>query len=264
MSATLLLRMMVGAGAFVALTALERKFPLRQPRHRASRRLVVNLVIGAAAFGLVALAYATIVSSAVSWAEQHEMGIVRWLGLPWWIAAPVVVVLLDYTLWVWHWLNHASRGLWRFHAAHHADLDLDTSTALRFHPGELALSLLFRAMQVVVIGASLGALVFWEGLVFVFVQFHHSNLRLPARIDGALSHVIITPRLHGIHHSRRPSELHSNFGTLLSIWDRVHGLRVTEVAQSTIDIGLPHQPGDHALGVAGSLALPFGHPPPRE
>lgn len=250
-------RVVVSVGVFAALTALERRFRLRPVRHRANRRLVINLAVGTIAFGLVAIAHGTIVVGAVALAERHHVGIVRWLGLPPMVAAPVVMVLLDYTLWVWHWLNHRVPGLWRFHAAHHADLDLDASTALRFHPGELTLSLPFRALQVVVIGASLAPLVAWEGLVFVLVVFHHSNLRLPAPLDAALGQIMITPRLHGIHHSRHPAELHRNFGTLLSIWDRLHGVRVTMVSQETIDIGLPQQANEHALGIRASLALPF-------
>ena len=114
------------------------------------------------------------------------------------------------------------------------------------------------------IGATLWPLFIWEGLVFVFTQFHHGNLRLPGRVDRMLSQAIITPRLHGIHHSRRPEELHRNFGTLLSVWDRLHGSRVTEVDQASIDVGIPHQADVSALGVTASLAVPFHrNGPPR-
>ena len=172
------------------------------------------------------------------------------------LATVLAVLLLDYTLWQWHWLNHHVGFLWRFHAAHHADLDLDASTALRFHPGELLLSVPFRAVQVIVLGVSAGPLVLWETLVLAFILFHHSNLRLPARLEKILGLLVITPRVHGIHHSRRPSELHRNFGTLTSVWDRLHGLRVTDVPQDTIEIGLPAQP-THQLGFGETLAVPF-------
>lgn len=253
----LAIRFAVGATTLALLTVLERRFPLRHQRHPANRRLVVNLAVGAIGFAAVTLAYGVVVLGAIDWAADHQVGVVRWLALPGWVAVPLIVILLDYTLWIWHWLNHRVALLWRFHAAHHADLDLDASTALRFHPGELLLSLPFRAVQVVVIGATLWPLFIWEGLLFAFTQFHHSNLRLPERADGMLSHAIITPRLHGIHHSRRPAELHANFGTLLSVWDRLHRVRVTDVAQDSIDIGLPHQADSRALGVTASLGVPF-------
>lgn len=264
MSAKLAIRFAVGAVTLVVLTVLERRFPLRRPRYRANRRLVVNLAVGAIAFVGVAFAYGVIVVPAADWAAHRGIGLVRWLALPGWLAAPLIVILLDYTLWTWHWLNHRVGLLWRFHAAHHADLDLDASTALRFHPGELLLSLPFRAVQVVVLGATLWPLFVWEGLVLVFTQLHHSNLRLSERVDRGLSQLIITPRLHGIHHSRRPAELHANFGTLLSVWDRLHRARVADVAQDAIDIGLPHQAEPRALGVAASLMVPFHRSvPPR-
>jgi sterol desaturase/sphingolipid hydroxylase (fatty acid hydroxylase superfamily) len=261
----LAIRFAIGAATLIALTLLERRFPLRRQRHRANRRLVVNLAVGAIAFAGVTLVYGVVVLAAVHGADERGLGLVRWLALPRWVAVPLIVVLLDYTLWIWHWLNHRVVMLWRFHAAHHADLDLDASSALRFHPGELLLSLPFRACQVVLIGATLWPLFIWEGLLFVFTQFHHSNLRLPERADRVLSQLVITPRLHGIHHSRRPAELHANFGTLLSIWDRLHRARVTDVAQDTIDIGLPHQGDPSALGVTASLMVPFHRSaPPRE
>lgn len=258
------IRFAVGATTLVALTILERRFPLRRQRHRANRRLVVNLAVGTVAFACVAVVYGVVVLAAVDWSADHGTGLVRWLALPDWVAAPVTLVLLDYTLWIWHWLNHRVALLWRFHAAHHADLDMDASTALRFHPGELLLSLPFRAVQVVLIGATLWPLFVWEGLVLVLTQFHHSNLRISERADRLLSQVIITPRLHGIHHSRRPAELHANFGTLLSLWDWLHRVRVTNVTQDSLDIGLPRQADPHALGVAESLLRPFHRSaPPR-
>ena len=249
-------RLVLGAVTLASLTLGERLRPLRRPVGSAWRRLAVNLAVAALAFGAVALVYGTVVVGAIAWAERHGVGLVRWLGVPSTIASVLAVVLLDYTLWHWHWLNHRVGVLWRFHAAHHADVDLDASTALRFHPGELVISVLYRALQVIAIGVSLDALAAWETLVLVFTMFHHSNLRLGSRFERVLGAVVITPRVHGIHHSRRPRELHSNFGTLSSVWDRLHGLRVTEVDQASIEIGIPGE-ASRVLGVAATLALSF-------
>jgi sterol desaturase/sphingolipid hydroxylase (fatty acid hydroxylase superfamily) len=256
MPLSFVVRTLVALVVFASFTVLERRVPLRRPRHATNRRLAINVALGALAFGAIALAYRAMVLSSVRWSADHEIGVVRWIPMPRWIAAPLAIVLLDYTLWMWHWLNHRVAFLWRFHAAHHADLDLDASTALRFHPGEMLLSLPVRAAQVAVIGVSLGPLVAWELLVFACTQFHHSNLALPERVDRALSRAVITPRLHGIHHSRRPGELHANFGTILALWDRLHRVRVVDVPQDTIDVGLPGQ-APHALGLPASLAVPF-------
>jgi sterol desaturase/sphingolipid hydroxylase (fatty acid hydroxylase superfamily) len=259
---TALVRILVGAVAFVAFTVAEGRRPLRTPTQPRRRRLAINLVVGAVALGAVLIGYRVVVLGSVEWAERNQVGVLRWLGAPPAIAAGAAVVLLDYTLWHWHWLNHRLPPLWRFHAAHHADLDLDTSTALRFHPGELVLSLPYRAAQVVVLGVGAAPLLVWETLVLVSTQFHHSNLRLPERIERILATAIITPRIHGIHHSIRAPELHSNFGTIFSWWDRVHRTRVVGVPQGSIRIGLPGLLGGRALGLGASLGLPFRARPP--
>lgn len=260
---TMVVRFALAACVFGALYVAERRWSLRRFVHPGLRRIGINLAIGAIAFAAVATIYGTIVLGAVAWADRNDVGVVRWLGAPPALAGVLAVVLLDYTLWVWHWLNHRVGVLWRFHGAHHADLDLDASTALRFHPGELVLSVPYRAVQVVVLGVAAGPLVVWETLVLVCILFHHSNLRLPPRVERALGALVITPRIHGIHHSRRRDELHRNFGTLASCWDRLHGLRVANVDQASIAIGLPAQASD-LLGVAASLAVPFHRQaPPR-
>ncbi len=128
----------------------------------------------------------------------------------------LAVILLDYTLWIWHWLNHRVPLLWRFHAAHHADLDVDASTAFRFHIGELLLSVPFRALQVAFIGVEVPVLLFWEALLLVATEFHHSNLRPQLSFERWLRLGIVTPRMHGIHHSIAPTEVNSNFGTPLA------------------------------------------------
>ncbi len=259
----MLVRLVIGVVTLGSLTLGERLRPLRRPVGSTRRRVVVNFIIAALAFGGVAIVHGMVVVRAIQWAELRGVGVVRWLGAPAPIASMLAVVLLDYSLWHWHWLNHRVGVLWRFHAAHHADVDLDATTALRFHPGELAISVLFRAIQVIAVGVSIEALATWELMVLVFTTFHHSNLRLAPRLERVLGGVVITPRVHGIHHSRRPGELHSNFGTISSVWDRLHSLRVTDVDQASIEIGLPGQTS-HELGVVESLALSFRpEVPPR-
>ena len=259
----IVVRLLIGAVAFASLTLAERIRPLRRTVGSTPRRIAINLAIAALAFSAVALVYGTIVGGAVAWADRNGVGLTRWLAVPWPIANVLVVVLLDYTLWHWHWLNHRVGVLWRFHAAHHTDLDLDASTALRFHPAELLLSVPFRALQVVAIGASMPALAVWETAVLVSTMFHHSNLRIAPRLERILGWIVITPRVHGIHHSRRPRELHRNFGTISSAWDRLHRVRVTEVDQATIEIGIPGQ-SERLLGVAATLSVPFHREaPPR-
>jgi sterol desaturase/sphingolipid hydroxylase (fatty acid hydroxylase superfamily) len=252
-----LVRFAVGAAAFVAFLVAERARPLRRATQSKSHRVLINLAIGALGATALALVYTPIVLGSVERLRAAEFGLLRWVPLPGWLASIGAVILLDYTLWIWHWLNHRVPLLWRFHAAHHADLDLDVSTALRFHVGELLLSVPFRVMQVALIGVDVPVLLSWEAMLFVATQFHHSNLRLPLIFERCLRLAIITPRMHGIHHSIVPSQVNSNFGTLLSVWDRAHRTFLVGIPQSEIAIGLAELRDPSRLGLCGSLLVPF-------
>jgi sterol desaturase/sphingolipid hydroxylase (fatty acid hydroxylase superfamily) len=149
------------------------------------------------------------------------------------------VLMLDYTLWLWHWLNHRSPLLWRFHRVHHVDLDLDAATGARFHFGEMSLSVFFRLLQVRVIRPDPLALSIWQTMLLSSIFFHHSNTRLPENVDRAVAQVFVTPRMHGIHHSTAADETNSNFASLFTIWDAVHGVLRLDVPQDAITIGVP-------------------------
>jgi sterol desaturase/sphingolipid hydroxylase (fatty acid hydroxylase superfamily) len=129
------------------------------------------------------------------------------------------VALLDYSLFVWHVLTHRVRPLFWLHRIHHADLDLDVSTALRFHAFEMLASVPFRLVQVVTLGASPEIIRAWQRLLVISIGFHHSNARLPEWLDSGLARFVMTPRLHGIHHSIAQSDQNSNYSSGLTLWD---------------------------------------------
>ena len=149
------------------------------------------------------------------------------------------VLMLDYSLWIWHWLNHRVDFLWRFHRVHHVDLDLDAATGARFHFGEMSLSTVYRWLQIRVIDPDPRALSIWQTMLLVSIFFHHSNTRLAEDADRMLSHVVVTPRMHGIHHSIIARETNSNFASLFTVWDMLHGAFRIDVPQQTITIGVP-------------------------
>jgi len=169
----------------------------------------------------------------------------------------LAVALLDYTLYLWHILTHRLPFLWRFHKAHHVDLDMDASTALRFHFGELALATVWRAGQVVLIGVSARALSLWQTFTLVEILFHHSDIELPAEVERWLSRVIVTPRLHGIHHSAREGETNSNWSSGLTVWDWLHGTLRTTVPQDSIIIGVAGLREQQSQELPRLLSLPF-------
>ena len=185
------------AGLFVALAVLETARPLRASVEPRPRRVARNLGIAGLGLAALTLLQAPLLVPVAEWARGHRIGILNWTSLPAAVETIAAVLLLDYTLWHWHWLNHRVPFLWRFHLVHHVDLDLDSSTALRFHFGEMLLSVPWRAAQVRLCGASPHALRLWQAFFFVSVLFHHSNLRLPLSLERALVRVFTTPRLHG-------------------------------------------------------------------
>ena len=161
---------------------------------------------------------------------------------------------------VQYWLHrafHRVPALWRFHAVHHLDRDLDASTALRFHFGELTISVPWRALQVALIGASPAQLRLWQRLVLVSILFHHSNLRLPPRIERALAWLVMTPRLHGIHHADQASVRDANWSSGLTLWDRLHGTLRHDPPQDAITIGVEGHEHQDDVTLPNLLALPF-------
>jgi sterol desaturase/sphingolipid hydroxylase (fatty acid hydroxylase superfamily) len=189
--------------------------------------------------------------------EQRNLGLLSRMPLTTLARRIAGVLLLDYTLWWWHWINHQVPFFWRFHKVHHLDRDLDASTALRFHFGEMSLSVLFRMAQVRLLGVDRLTMSLWQLLLMLSILFHHSNLRLPWSVERRLVLVLVTPRMHGIHHSDYREETGSNWSSLLSFWDVFHGTFRLDVPQEQIRIGVPafQRPGDVTL--PRILALPF-------
>jgi len=247
----------LAAGAFIVLTWLEARRPLRVATEDRFRRIVRNLTTGALAAALVAPLQMLVIAPLVVACERERIGVLPALGLPAWLHFGLAVLLLDWTLWVWHWGNHAVPFLWRFHVVHHVDRDLDASTGLRFHFGEMLLSMPVRAAQVAAIGAPASAVATWTALLFVSIFFHHSNLRLPLWLERRLVRIVATPRMHGIHHSTVRSERDTNFASLFTIWDWLHGTWLLAVPQREIRIGVPNLRETEQVTIGAISLLPF-------
>ena len=247
----------VVVGGLGLLLGLETIRPLRRAVEPKLRRVVRNLATGGISLAVLSYLQTPILTPISWWTVRHNVGLLNTVSLPSWVRTVLAVLLLDYTLWFWHWGNHRIPFLWRFHLVHHVDLDLDASTALRFHFGELTLSIAFRALQIVAIGAGSESLWIWQTLLFASILFHHSNLRLPVAIERRLVRIIVTPRMHGIHHSDRPEETNSNWSSLLSCWDYLHRTVLLNVAQEAIRIGVPAYEDPRDITIGKILALPF-------
>lgn len=191
--------------------------------------LLIRLMLPAAAVG------------AAMTAEARDWGILGLVDLPPWVEIVIALVLLDLAIYAQHVLFHAVPGLWRLHRVHHADLEFDVTTGLRFHPIEIAASMLIKLAAVVAIGApALGVLIF-EVILNATAMFSHSNVGLPPGIDRVLRRVIVTPDMHRVHHSIAVRETNSNFGFNLPWWDRLFGTYRAQPAagHEAMTIGLP-------------------------
>ncbi|MGH9902223.1 MAG: sterol desaturase family protein, partial [Pyrinomonadaceae bacterium] len=252
------LRASLGVAAFGALLWLERRRPLRRSVESKLRRDARNLAVACAGAAALQLAERPVVEPLTVLVERRGWGLLKLMKLPQWLEVALAVVLLDYTLYLWHVLTHRVQWLWRFHLPHHVDLDLDASTALRFHFGELMISVAWRAGQVLLIGVSPLSLSVWQTLLFQSILFHHSNVRLPVELERRLNRLIITPRMHGIHHSAVRGETDANWSSGLAIWDRLHGTLRLNVPQQEITIGVPAYRAPEELTLPKILAMPFG------
>ncbi len=226
-------------GTFVLLYVFEKKRPLRNQIEQKEISTLRNLAIAAVAGVAVTVVETPITDKMTAFVERRRFGLLKLVRLPKILEILLAVILLDYTLYRWHVLTHRSPFLWRFHKIHHADLDLTASTAIRFHFGEITISVLWRAGQILLIGVSPEALKTWQILLFLSILFHHSNVRLPEEFENKLQKIIVTPRLHGIHHSVVKAEMDSNWSSGLSVWDRLHGTFRDDVPQNQIIIGIP-------------------------
>lgn len=245
------------ACAFLLLLLVERIAPLRVPSEPLLPRLVLNLGVSALAFSMSAIVVRPALIGALGWSAHQRFGLAYVADLPPLARAALVFALLDLTFYYWHRLNHEVPFLWRFHNVHHCDPELSVSTSFRFHFGEVALSAVFRVLQVTLIGASLPVYAVYEMAFQLNTLFHHSNVRLPIRLERGLNRVLVTPRMHGIHHSQVREETNSNYAVVLSWWDTLHRTLRLNVSQSEIVIGVPgySRPEDNRFWRL--LAMPF-------
>lgn len=249
-------------GTFGLVLWLERRRPLRRNVEAKLRREGRNLAL--ASISAVALQFTErpLLARLTTLIERRNWGLLRRLSLPLWLEVALAVVLMDYTLYLWHVLTHRVSFLWRFHLVHHVDLDLDASTALRFHFAELLISVPWRAAQVLIIGVSSLSFSVWQTFLFLSIIFHHSNVRLPIKFERRLNRLLVTPRMHGIHHSIVREETDSNWSSGLTVWDRLHGTLRLHVPQDEITIGVPSYRAPAEVELWKILAMPFGEERP--
>ena len=188
----------------------------RNPRWRTHALFFVsNAVVGRL------LSFLIVIGVAATWAGTHQFGALNLVALPFWVEAAIAFIVLDFAVWFQHLAMHHSPLLWRIHAVHHSDRDLDVTTALRFHPFELVVSTFYKSAIVALLGVPLIVALAFEIWLNANALFNHSNIRLPRKLDRLLRLVLVTPNMHLVHHSTLVDEQKHNFGFALTIWDRL-------------------------------------------
>jgi sterol desaturase/sphingolipid hydroxylase (fatty acid hydroxylase superfamily) len=243
-------------GVFLLLFLIESRYALRKRVQGRWKRLLINFLLSLPAFALLRFLLIPAMVWVATKNQSWHLGVINLFEAPLVLKSIVAFMLLDYTNYIWHFLLHNLPFLWRFHLVHHTDLDLDVTTAFRFHFGEMITSVVFRGATVLLTGASPMTVLIYEICFEAAAQFHHSNTRLPLHVERIINYLIVTPRMHGIHHSVIKRETDSNYSVIFSVWDRLHNTSRREFEKQVL-IGVPSYADPKELTVKQLLILPF-------
>ncbi len=256
-----LIRLAVFLSLFALFALLEARAPRRvrvQPR---GKRWVTNwgiVLLDTLTLRLMAFALPLLAVGAALDAQANGWGLMNALDLPFWLAVILTVLIFDFAIWLQHLITHKVPILWRLHRVHHADRDMDVTTAIRFHPVEIALSMGLKIGLVYLLGPPALGIILFEIILNGTAMFNHANWRIPPRVDAVLRLFIVTPDMHRVHHSIQRAEHDSNYGFSLSIWDRIFGTYVAQPQRGHDDMttGLEWQ-DDRPARLGWALLLPF-------
>jgi sterol desaturase/sphingolipid hydroxylase (fatty acid hydroxylase superfamily) len=216
-------RMAIFLGVLAAMAIWEMAAPRRRREIPRLLRWSNNLALLVVDTILVRLTFPIVAVGLALLAEQRGWGFFNTFALPRWFAVLASVIVLDLVIYLQHVMFHAVPALWRLHRMHHADLDFDVTTGLRFHPVEILLSMGLKLAVVAALGPPAIAVLIFEVLLNATAMFNHSNVSIPLKLDRLLRWIVVTPDMHRVHHSIRPAETNSNFGFNLPWWDRLLG-----------------------------------------
>ncbi|MGH8019242.1 MAG: sterol desaturase family protein [Opitutaceae bacterium] len=255
-------RYAAAAVVLAALWAVESVAPMFVGRARRLSHVATNLALAAINAGVAAV-FAFAILGVTEWARARDFGLLNLVALPAWLHWTAALVLFDCWQYWWHRINHRVPLFWRFHAVHHSDAEMDASSGVRFHTGEMVFSLLARLIVLPLTGLSIPQLLLYEAVSLPVILFHHSNIRLSNRADRCLRWLIVTPWMHCVHHSRWQPETDSNYASFLSVWDRLFGSFRLREDPGKIALGLDDWQERDWRRLPGMLAAPFRKRPTR-
>ncbi len=249
----------------LAMMLWERRKPRRALSLPRARRWPANLGIIVVDSIVLRLVFPVLAVGAAELAATRGWGLFHGLNTPFWLALLASLLILDLAIYTQHVIFHKVAVLWRLHRVHHTDLDFDVTTALRFHPLEIVLSMLIKLVLVTLLGVPAVAVMLFEVILNATAMFNHGNVELPRRLDRVLRWILVTPDMHRVHHSIRPEETDSNFGFNLPWWDRLFGTYRDQPrdGHAGMTIGLEYFRDRRAIGLYALLLQPFLNPDRR-
>lgn len=260
------IRLVIFFAVFAAMALWELRTPRRPLTVAKPARWLNNLGLVALNTLVLRLLFPAAAVGMAVYAAEHQWGLFNLLPLPVPLALILSIVLLDLVIWTQHLVVHAVPLLWKLHRVHHADLDYDITTGIRFHPIEIVLSMLIKFAAISLLGPPIMAVFLFEAILNGMAVFNHANVSLPPRLDRVLRRVIVTPDMHRVHHSVERDETDSNYGFNLSIWDRLFRTyrEQPRAGHDAMIIGIPafREPGV-VNRLPGMLALPFRTAQPK-
>ena len=255
-----IIRLSIFFGLFVLFAAIEAWIPRRKRVQTRAKRWTTNWAISILNTGtiyLMALLMPLLAVGAAYDAGVNGWGLFNALNWPGWLEVLLAVLILDFVIWFQHLISHKINFLWRFHRVHHSDRDLDVTSAFRFHPVEIAFSMLLKIGLVYLLGPAALAVVLFEIILNGTAMFNHANMKLPKKLDALIRLVLVTPDMHRIHHSDKRAEHDSNYGFAMSVWDRIFRTYIAQPAKGHdgMTVGLRWQ-GEEPSKLLWALKLP--------
>ncbi len=253
------IRFAVFLSIFVAVAVAEWRMPKRVRTQSRWERwriniaiLVLDVIVQRLTLG--AAAYVTAI-----YARDRGWGLFSALDWPPLAEGIAAFLILDFAIYLQHVMSHGLPAFWRLHKVHHSDLDVDLTTGIRFHPLEILISLIYKALIVAALGIDPWVVVLFEAVLNGSAIYTHGNIRIPEQVDTVLRWIFCTPDMHRIHHSMLPEETNSNYGFFLSIWDRICGTmrRTPMKGHDGLEIGLADHRDSKTLSFIGLLLMPF-------
>ena len=246
-------------GLFLLLAVSEFYSPRRKLNYSKPKRWVTNWAIVILDTLVLRLSQVWLAVAAAEWASNNQFGLFNTLSISGVISGIIGFIILDFAIWAAHLASHKVPILWKVHRMHHSDVDIDVTTAIRFHPIEIVLSMIFKVLIVIAFGIPAMAVIIFEVVLNGAAMFNHSNLKIPISIDRWLRWIIVTPDMHRVHHSIVHNETDSNYGFNLPIWDRLFGTYIDQpqAGHTDMDIGLKEWQDERPTRLGWSLKIPF-------